>query len=127
MSVNLELQGMTTLLNKLQELGKKGNQAVNQAIEVGAQPILQELQTTTVFVDRTGDLRRAQKVSKVKSRKNTKFVWVGDVDRQCPYAWPLELGTSKTVARPYMREAWNKKKQESLRVIKEELQKGLKI
>lgn len=127
MSVNLELQGMTTLLNKLQELGKKGNQAVNQAIEVGAQPILQELQTTTVFVDRTGDLRRAQKVSKVKSRKNTKFVWVGDVDRKCPYAWPLELGTSKTVARPYMREAWNKKKQESLRVIKEELQKGLKI
>lgn len=125
MSVDIELQGMNNLLSRLEELGRKGNVVVNQAIEKGAQPILDEVRSTTLFDDRSGNLRRAQKISKVRTRGKVKYVWVGDVDRECPYAWPLEMGTSKTVARPYMRNAWAKKKKEAQQIIKEELKRGL--
>lgn len=125
MSVEIELQGMDTLLSRLEELGKKGNVVVNKAIEKGAQPILDEIRNTTLFEDRTGNLRRAQKISKVKTKGKVKYIWVGDVDRKCPYAWPLEMGTSKTVARPYMRDAWARKKKEAQKIIREELKRGL--
>lgn len=127
-SCELELTGMDELIEKLTELGNKGTKAMNAALEKGAQPILDNMKATDAFNDRSkmDGLRDNLKVSKVKTRKSGKFIWIGDVDRKAPYSWYLENGTSRMVARPFMRTAYREEKAKALKIIKEEMAKSLK-
>lgn len=125
MSVNIELQGIDEVLAKLEELGTKGNKAINKALEKGAEPVLEAMKNTDMFDDHSGRLRDSLKVSKVKTRKSGKYIWIGDVDREAPWGWYVEFGSSKKEARPFMRDAWNRKRKEAQERIKEELRKGL--
>lgn len=124
-SCEIELLGMDELLDTVEKLGKQGTKAMNKALEAGAEPVLSEIQSTTQFKDRTGKLRKAQKISKVRKTKKGKSIWVGDVDGEAKYGWIVEYGNSKQHARPFMREAWNRKKAEAQARIKETLAEEL--
>lgn len=121
MAVDIGLEGVDDLLKMIECLGKQGNKAITKALEEGAEPILKEIQATKLFKDRTGDLREAIKVSKVKSRKGNKFIWIGDIDGVAKYGWVVEYGSSTQHARPFMREAWNKQIKEAQSRIKQTL------
>lgn len=125
MSCEIELQGIDEVLAKLEELGAKGNKAINKALEKGAEPILDTMKNTDMFDDHSGRLRESIKVSKVKTRKSGKYIWIGDVDRVATHGWYVEFGSSTQSARPFMRDAWNRKKKQAQEIIKEELRKGL--
>lgn len=125
MSCEIDLDGIDEVLAKLEELGSKGSKAINRALESGAEPILQAMKSTDMFDDRSGDLRESIKVSKVKTRKSGKYIWIGDVDRMANYSWYVEFGSSKKEARPFLRDAWNRKKKEAQDRIKEGLRKEL--
>lgn len=127
-SCELELTGMDDLIEKLTELGKKGTAAMNAALEKGAQPILDNMKATDAFEDRskTDGLRDSLKISKVKTRKGVKFIWIGDVDRKALHSWYIENGTSNMNARPFMRTAYREEKAKALKIIKEEMAKSLK-
>lgn len=125
MAIDIGLDGVEDLIRMFESLGKQGNKAITKALEDGAEPILKEIQATKLFKDRTGDLRESQKVSKVKTRKGKKFVWIGDVDGVAKYGWIVEYGSSTQNARPFMREAWNKQIKEAQARIKQTLSEEL--
>lgn len=125
-SCEVDLIGMDKLINKLNEIGRKGTEAMTKALEKGAEPILESMKNTDMFEDHSGDLRKSLKVSKVKTRKNGKFIWIGDVDREAPHGWYVENGTSDKEARPFMRTAYREEKEKALGIIKEEMTNAFK-
>lgn len=125
-SCEVDLVGMDKLINKLTEIGRKGTAAMEIALEKGAEPVLEAMKNTDMFKDHSGDLRKSLKVSKVKTRKNGKYIWIGDVDRQAPWGWYVENGTSDKEARPFMRTAYREKREKALKVIKEEMANAFK-
>lgn len=126
MSVNLELEGVDSVIAKLEAMGKKANQAINEALEAGADPILKEAKSSTQWKDRSGRLRKSLMISKVKTSKRGKVIWVGDVERKAPYSWYIEYGHSKGSAKPFLRPAYMKKKQESKQLIMQTLSEAIK-
>ena len=122
----MDLVGMDELINKLTDMGRKGTVAMSKALEKGAAPILENMKTTGMFDDRTGDLRKSLKISKVKTRKSGKYIWIGDIDREAPYGWYVENGTSDKEARPFMRTAYREEKAKALSIIREEMANALK-
>lgn len=126
-SCEVDLVGMDKLINKLTEIGRKGTVAMTNALEKGAEPILENMKNTDMFEDNSGDLRDSLKVSEVKTRKNGgKFIWIGDVDRKAPHGWYVENGTSDKEARPFMRTAYREEKEKALGIIKEEMSNAFK-
>lgn len=125
MSCELDLVGMDEIIKKLEDIGRKGNQAINKALEIGSQPILDNMKDTNMFDDRSGRLRESLKISKIRTKKGVKYIWIGDVDRLAPCGWYVENGDSKHVARPFMRTAWREEKEQALKIIKEELSKAI--
>ena len=124
----IELQGMQELLNSLTELGRKGSRIENKALLAAAQPILDEATSTSAFNDRSGKGRAGLKISRVKSKGDTKHVLIGiekgDIS-EIFYMKFLEFGTSKMPARPFLQPAYESKKGEAIRIMKEEFRKGL--
>lgn len=77
MSAELNVAGMPELVEQVQELGQRANRIQNQALLKATQPILDDMTETTAFHDRTGELRRTLKISRPKSKGDTKYVLVG--------------------------------------------------
>ena len=125
-SCKIDLVGMDKLINTLSEMGRKGTLAMTKALEKGAEPILENMKNTDMFDDRTGDLRKSLKISKVKTRKSGKYIWIGDIDREAPYEWYVENGTSDKEARPFMRTAYREEKAKALSIIREEMSSAVK-
>lgn len=126
MSTEFEVEGLDTLLRKLENIGKEGSTIQDESLVEAVQPILQDEQNTTLFEDRTGKLRESLKISKVKKSKNGKVIWIGDVDKKANYSWYLEYGDSKRKPRPFMAESYNKNKSEVYKKLKESIEKNLK-
>lgn len=96
MGIDVELVGVDELVNKLELMGTKTNAIIAPALKAAAEPILSETIATTEFIDRSGHLRSAMKISNVKNINGTKAVWVGDVDKKANYSWYVEFGHSKS-------------------------------
>ena len=128
MSADLEISGMQELLDKVQELGKKATKIQNQALLKAAQPILDDAVQTTTFTDRTGRLRKSLKISRPKSKGDTKYVLVG-IDKgdisEVFYSKFHEFGSSHEPARPFLAPAYERHKKEALEIIKNELRMAL--
>lgn len=128
MSADLEIKGMSELVDKVQELGRKGNSIQNEALLKAAQPILDEAVKTTQFHDRTGRLRKNLKISRPKSNGSTKYVLIG-IDKsdisEIFYGKFIEFGTSKHPARPFLHPAYLNHKEEAKEIIKNELRNAL--
>lgn len=125
MSTDFSTQGLDQIMNRLQTMGKQGVKIENNAIIESAKPILEDAQNTVAFKDKTGKLRESLKISKVKTSKGTKTVWVGDVDRNANYSWYVEYGSSGHPPRPFLKPAFDKNKDKILENIKKEIIKGL--
>lgn len=128
MGVDLEVSGMSELIAKAQEIGRKGKSIQNKALLAGAQPILNEAVQTTSFTDRTGRLRKDLKISRPKSKGDTKYVLVG-IDKsdisEVFYGKFIEFGTSHQPAKPYLAPAYENHKEEAKEIIKQTLKEGL--
>lgn len=125
MGADMTVNGIDEVLGWAEKTGNNVSKAINPALLAGAEPILTELQHTTAYVDRSGRLRKSMKVSKVKTRGGRKFVWVGDVDAEAQYAWPLERGSSRAKAHPFMRPAFERKKAEAYQIMRDKLKEAL--
>jgi len=66
-------------------------------------------------------LRKSLKISKTKIKKNQKYVLIGSFSSKAFYDRYIEFGTSKMPARPFMRPAFERHKEEATKIIKEHL------
>lgn len=128
MSTDFEVDGLDSLLRKLENMGKEGAVIQDKSLIEAVQPILEDEKNTNLFDDKSGKLRKSLKISKVKKSKNGKEVWVGDVDKIAQHGWYVEYGSTKSKPhkeRPFMKTAYNKNKDEVYKKLKEEIEKNL--
>jgi len=117
------LTGMDELLNKIEKLGKEGMIIEKQALKKAGEVMKAEAKSEAPR-DK-GNLVDSIKVSSVKKKNSTHYVWVGDVDRKAEYGWYHEFGTSKLPANPWLSRACDKAKNEVIETIKNEMKRGL--
>ena len=75
MSADLEVKGMEELLKNIQEIGKKGVKVQNTAIIKAAEPILKDAIANAPV--KTGKGRSMLKISRPRSKGDSKYVLVG--------------------------------------------------
>lgn len=145
MTAGLEVKGMDELLERLNEMGKVGKVSTAKVLTLAAQPILKKAVETTLFNDTEtkehkskgkmvlhigGKGRRGLMVSRARYKGDNGYVLIGldkgDVS-EIFYMKMLEWGTSKMVARPFLRNAFQAKKNEAFTIMRAELKKELKL
>jgi HK97 gp10 family phage protein len=128
MPAELSLEGFSELLEKIEALGRKAARIENEALKTAAEPILEDAQSTTQFIDRSGDLRAGLKVSEVKTRAGVKYVLVG-IDKsdnsKVFYGKFIEWGTSKMPAKPFLEPAFDRNKANSMEIMKKTFKEAL--
>ncbi|GKX65647.1 HK97-gp10 family putative phage morphogenesis protein [Inconstantimicrobium mannanitabidum] len=130
MSTNdFEVEGLDTLLRKLENLGKEGAVIKAESLKEAVEPVLKDMKNTTKFKDRTGKLRESLKVSPVKKTSFGYMVWVGDVDNKTKYSWYVEYGSTKSKPhdpREFVRLAYSNNKDKIFKRLKEAIENNLK-
>jgi len=126
MGADMELTGLDEILKWAEETSERVSMVIDPALKAAAEPMLSELQHTSAFADKTGKLRKSFKISKVRKKKDQASIWVGDVDGDVPYAWPLERGTSRFVAHPFMRPAFERQKENAYQIMREKIKEAIK-
>lgn len=129
MICNFEVEGLDTLLRKLENIGKEGSIIENNSLKEAVEPILEDEKSTTLFEDRTGKLRNSLKISKVKKSKYGKSVWIGDIDKKANYSWYVQFGSTKSKphkARPFITQAFERNKDTVYQNLKNSIEKNLK-
>lgn len=124
---SLEVEGIDSLLARLQSMGQAGNRIANRALKKAAEP-LQKSMSEHVNVSRYNDvhLRDDIEVSRVKTdATGQKYIEVGPGKRTAWRAKFLEFGTSKMTARPFMAPALKETKGEVMNAIASTLRAGL--
>ena len=94
MPIDFGLEGIEELIEKAEHMYGNVDNAQDAFLLAYGEEILKEEQSL-VRVD-TGETKKALKVSKVKTQKGVKSVWIGDVDRKrgaIPYY--LEYGVMR--------------------------------
>jgi len=136
----IELQGMQELLNSLTELGSRGARIENKALLAAAKPILDEAILNAPV--RTGNGVAGLKISRVKTKGDTKHVLIGIEKADMSeifYMKFIEFGSSAhriivngvgrnhpgTTARPFLGPAYESKKDEAISILKAEFRRGL--
>ena len=130
MNTELDFSCIDDYRKKLEALGRKGTRIENKALEEGAEPILQEMVKNCPV--RTGKAKKHLTKSKPKKEKGIQIVKIGVQKSDNSEAFYLkfyEWGTSKQIARPFMRPAFENKRKEALEItkgiIREEIRKWI--
>jgi len=129
MDIGIDFSSIDSIEKKLKEMGNKGKKLKDIALNEGAQIILNEMEKTRSFKDRSGKLRKGLKLSKATNFKGARVIKIGvqkSDNSKIFYAKMLEWGTSKMSARPFMRPAYEKKRKEALEKTKSVLRQSLK-
>ena len=120
MSNEIDFSCIDNLSKKIKELGKKGAKIENEALLKGAEVILKEMKKTTAFDDRNKKLREGLKIDKVRTQNGVKYVKIGiqkDDNSDIFYGKFIEYGTTNgsrsIVAKPFMRLAFENKREEA--------------
>ena len=129
MSAELDFSCIEKLQDKLKDMGKKGTTLENKALLAGAEIINKEI-VKNAPVRRKGSRNSKEKLklSKVKKEKGIKVVKIGvqkDDNSEAFYLKFYEYGTSKQVARPFMRPAFERKKKEAFEKTKDVIREGV--
>lgn len=115
------------LFDRLEEIEKKASgQAIDNALEKGAEVIL-EAQKETVPVD-TGHLEQSLAKGKIIGSGTNKKITIGienEYDESIRYGYYQEYGTSNMVGKKWMKKAWNKSVSEANKAIGESLAEDL--
>ncbi|AWZ48454.1 hypothetical protein C3495_06325 [Clostridiaceae bacterium 14S0207] len=125
---DMELEGMDSLISKIENMGKVGTKIENNALKKAGQIIVDEAKNNVSV--RTGNLKEGLKVSGVRKKGGKKFVLAGiqkGDNSKIFYGKFLEFGTSKMSARPFMVPAYESKKEEAKEIIKQEIKKALGV
>ena len=115
------------LFDRLEEIEKKASgQAIDNALEKGAEVIL-EAQKETVPVD-TGHLEQSLAKGKIIGSGTNKKITIGienEYDESITYGYYQEYGTSNMVGKKWMKKAWHKSVSEANKAIGESLAEDL--
>lgn len=128
MNVELDFSDMEKLQKRLDDMGRKGSMLENEALLAGAEVINKEIVSNAP--ERTGHAKKFLKVSKVSKEKGIKVVKVGISKGDNSQAFYLkfhEYGTSKMIARPFMRPSFERKRKEAFEKTHEVIRKGLEL
>jgi HK97 gp10 family phage protein len=128
MSTDFEVEGLDSLLRKLENLGKEGAVIKAESLKEAVEPVLKDMKNTTKFKDRTGKLRESLKVSPVKKTSTGLMVWIGDVDNKTKYSWYVEYGSTKSKPhdpREFIRVAYTDNKDKIFKTLKEKIEENL--
>lgn len=123
---DMELEGMDSLISKIENMGKAGARIENKALKKAGQIIINEAKKNVQV--KTGKLNEGLKVSGIRKKNGNKYVLAGiqkGDNSKIFYGKFLEFGTSKMGAKPFMAPAYESKKKEAKEVIKQELRKAL--
>lgn len=119
--ITFELDGLQELLDKAERMYGNTDDASVAYLEGYGEAVL-EGEKQLVRVD-TAKTQKSLKVSKVKTQRSVKTIWIGDVDRKRgAIPWYLEHGVmrgGKLVKYPFMRPAAYQRKADGM-------QRGLK-
>lgn len=127
MSTSIDFSCIDDYRRELEALGRKGTSIEKKALEEGAEPILQEMINNCPV--RTGKAKKHLKKSKPKKEKGIQTIKIGVNKGDNSEAFYLkfsEWGTSKQVARPFMRPAFERKREEGLEITKKVIREGLR-
>lgn len=125
----IEFNGIDQLLRELRQRGERASKRVeSQALRAAGKVMADDMS------DRANRSPGARKyhlqdnitVSGVRRKDGVKYVLVGPNKKVSWRAHFPEFGTSKMPATPYITPAFLAKRKESLRVLAEELRKGLR-
>jgi HK97 gp10 family phage protein len=129
MSTDIKFEGMSELIEKLESKNARFNSIENMALKLGAEPILEDTKNTNSFKNRSGNLKKALAVGKIKTKNGVKSIKIG-VSRgdnsSAYYGKFIEFGTSKMPAKPFIEPAFEKHKGEAIEIIKQEIKGALK-
>ncbi|NFV48092.1 hypothetical protein FDJ70_10570 [Clostridium botulinum] len=138
---DMQLEGMDSLIRKLEDMGKAGTKVQNSALKKAGEIINNEIKANAPTSSsprqprpkrnlwRTGKhAKELLKVSGVKSKNGLKYVEVGIQKGDNTKAFYLkfkEFGSSKEAARPFVAPAYESKKDEAKEIIKQEIKNAL--
>jgi len=126
MSVGLDFSDINKLQKRLDEIRRKGTTLENKALVAGAKVINDEILNNAPRA--TGFSSKYLKLHPVRKVKGIKVVKIGIGREDNSWAFYLkfhEYGTSKMVARPFMRPAFERKRKEAFEKTHEVIRKGL--
>jgi len=120
----IEVNGLDEVLKKLKKLPEKVQKRVLVgAVRAGAKPIIKEAKRLVPV--RTGTLKKSIGVVKRRS-KNKNLIHFTVTPRKKKggwYAHYVEFGTLKMSARPFMRPAYEKEGENSIKFVREYMKK----
>ena len=125
----MRIEGVRKLERKLLKLEPKiGKKVVRQAVRKAAKPILAAAKSNVPV--ESGELKRNLKIKALKRKKHRFGVMIGTGLKWFTgdqfYAAFVEFGTGTRPARPYLRPAFDTKRQSSEQILKTELKNGIK-
>lgn len=123
----IELQGTDALLANLRMKLEEGAARVEKvALKAGGELVAEEMRLRVRLSGKNHKhIRDDIKVSGVRTQDGVKYVAVGPSKKTAWRAIFLENGTKKMAARPFAYPAFHEKKAEALKVMADELRKGL--
>lgn len=131
MSTEFSVDGLDSLMRKLENMGKEGRIIEGKSLVEAVQPMLEDMKNTSEFNDVTGKLRKNLKISNPKRARygDGMVVWIGDVDKKTQYSWYVEYGSTKSrphEARPFMQQAYSRNQPSVYQNLKESIEKNIK-
>ena len=129
MSAEMEVFGLDELKARTSELGRRGSIIANAALLKAAEPILKEaIENAPADPRKTKHASDLLKISRPKTKKNTKYVIVGLDKSDNSEAFYLkfhEFGTVKLTAKPFLGPAYESNKKKTVLIMAEEIRRGL--
>lgn len=124
--VNMEIRGLEKLQRSIEELGRRGSKIENQALQRGAEIILNDAILNAPVA--TGKGWKGLSIGRPRKKGDKKTVLVG-IDKgdisEIYYMKFHEFGTSKMTATPFLSPAYEKNKKDVQSIMISEIKKGL--
>ena len=124
--INVDMVGFKELEDALFNLGKKAAGVERKALETAAVPIQKSAVAKAPV--RTGKGRDSIKIGKVRTLKGGKIISIGihgEDHKTGLHMYYQEFGTSRHVAQPFLRPAYEENKSSSKDIIADELKRTL--
>lgn len=132
MAVKVKIEGFEEITAAIKNLGSKADAIVDPALEKAIEPIYKEIKSLAPYDSRPnsspGHLKDNIPKNKIIKNGTNHYISVGwekGDNSDYFYAKFPEWGTSKMVAKPFMQPGYQRKKNEALSVLANEIKKGL--
>jgi HK97 gp10 family phage protein len=139
--IDVSLRGVDDLIDDLELMVANAAAVEDEALQAASEPILEEAQKTTAFVDHTHKLRDSLTISKTKlslgKGKRGRYKLIGSFDNNVAYALEVEYGHGMVAgkdgrqfgyvpAHPFLEPALIHHQEEASEIIAAHLREALK-